>query len=106
MNSGLAGVRIAVLELEIRFRKRISAKGVSAITLDSIPKKVNARVVAVDAFGSGGLRLMEMGIVPGTLVRVVNCAPLGDPVRVFVKGYQLALRREEARSIHVTLCDE
>lgn len=49
---------------------------------------------------------MEMGLVPGTLVRVLNCAPLGDPVRVFVKGYQLALRREEARSIHVTLCDE
>ena len=76
------------------------------MTLDTIPRKVSARVVAVDVAGSIGLRLMEMGIVPGTSVRVVNCAPLGDPVRIFVKGYQLALRREEARSIHVTLCDD
>lgn len=76
------------------------------MTLDSIPRKANARVVAVDASGSGGLRLMEMGIVPGTPVTVVNSAPLGDPIRIFVKGYHLALRREEARSVHVTLCDD
>jgi Fe2+ transport system protein FeoA len=74
------------------------------MTLDNIPKKVHARVVAVDPSGSGGLRLMEMGIVPGALVLVVNRAPLGDPIRIFVSNYQLALRREEARSVHVTLC--
>ena len=71
------------------------------MTLDSIPKKVSARVVAVDPAASGGLRLMEMGIVPGAPVQVVNCAPLGDPIRILVRNYQLALRREEARSIHV-----
>ena len=76
------------------------------MTLDSIPRKVSARVVAVDASGSGGLRLMEMGIVPGAQVQVVNCAPLGDPIRILVRNYHLALRREEARSIHVTLPDE
>ena len=73
------------------------------MTLDSIPRKIRARVVAVDPSGSGGLRLMEMGIIPGAEVVMVNRAPLGDPIRVVVSNYHLALRREEARSVHVTL---
>jgi len=76
------------------------------MTLDSIPKKARARVVAVDPDGSGGLRLMEMGIIPGAEVLVVNRAPLGDPIRIFVSNYHLALRREEARSVDVTLCTD
>jgi Fe2+ transport system protein FeoA len=76
------------------------------MTLDSIPKKVSARVVSVDASGSGGLRLMEMGFVPGAPVRVVDRAPLGDPIRIFLRNYHLALRCEEARAVHVTLCEE
>ena len=75
------------------------------MTLDSIPKKANALVVAINTPGNGRLRLMEMGIVPGAVVRVVNSAPLGDPLHIIVKNYHLALRREDARSVHVTLCD-
>jgi len=76
------------------------------MTLDSMPTDVSARVVSVDTAGSGGLRLMEMGIVPGARVLVVNRAPLGDPIRIFVSNYHLALRRKEARSIQVALCNE
>lgn len=76
------------------------------MTLDILPTQVSARVVSVDTAGSGGLRLMEMGIVPGARVRVVNRAPLGDPMRIFVSDYHLALRREEARSIQVALFPE
>jgi ferrous iron transport protein A len=76
------------------------------MTLDSIPRKTMARVVAVDAATGSGLRLMEMGIVPGAPVLVVNRAPLGDPIRILVSNYQLALRREEARTIHVALSDD
>jgi ferrous iron transport protein A len=76
------------------------------MTLDNMPKKTNARVVALDSLGIGRLRLMEMGIVPGAVVRVVNSAPFGDPLHIFVKNYHLALRREDARSVHVTLCDK
>ena len=74
------------------------------MTLDSIPKETNARIVAVHT-GTGRLRLMEMGIVPNAVVRVINSAPLGDPLHIFVKNTHLALRREDARSVHVTLCD-
>jgi len=75
------------------------------MTLDSIPKKADARVVAIDTLGNGRLRLMEMGIVPGAVVRVVNSAPFGDPLHIFVRNYHLALRREDARAVYVTLCD-
>lgn len=76
------------------------------MTLDSIPKQKRARVVAVDASGSGALRLMEMGIIPGAPVRVVKFAPLGDPIQILVGNYHLALRRQEARTVHVTLYEE
>jgi Fe2+ transport system protein FeoA len=46
---------------------------------------------------------MEMGLIPGASVRVVKSAPLGDPIQILVGNYHLALRRQEARSIHVTL---
>ena len=72
------------------------------MTLDRMPKKASARVIALDAPGGRGLRLMEMGIVPGAVVRVVNSAPLGDPIQIFVRNYYLALRREDARFVQVT----
>jgi Fe2+ transport system protein FeoA len=46
-------------------------------------------------------RLLEMGFVSGTVLRLVRTAPLGDPVQVEVRGYQLSLRRADARGILV-----
>ena len=46
-------------------------------------------------------RLLEMGFVPGTSLRVVRLAPLGDPMQVELHGYHISLRRTEARSILV-----
>jgi ferrous iron transport protein A len=46
---------------------------------------------------------MEMGIVPGAAVRMVKSAPLGDPIQVCIRNYDLALRRAEAQSIVVSL---
>ena len=74
------------------------------MTLDTIPRNTNARVVSVEASDAHGLRLMEMGLVPGASVRVVRSAPLGDPIQVCVRNYQLALRRVEARAITVAIC--
>lgn len=78
------------------------------MTLDRIPVDTLARVASVEATDAHGLRLMEMGVVPGAPVRVVKAAPLGDPIQVCVRDYHLALRRSEARSINVVLdnnCD-
>ena len=75
------------------------------MTLDRIPLDTMARVSSVEATDAHGLRLMEMGVVPGAPVRVVKAAPLGDPIQVCVRDYHLALRRSEARSIEVVLDD-
>ena len=47
------------------------------------------------------LKLMEMGCVPGEIIRVEKVAPLGDPISVTVAGYNLSLRLDEAKNIFV-----
>lgn len=53
--------------------------------------------------GQGQLRkrLLDMGLVPGSELEVLRVAPLGDPVEVRIKGYNLSLRKEEAKSVEV-----
>lgn len=48
-------------------------------------------------------RLMEMGLVPGTPLLVVRFAPMGDPIEIVARGYNLSLRRAEASAIVLTL---
>ncbi|MFN3530736.1 MAG: ferrous iron transport protein A [Bacteroidia bacterium] len=48
-------------------------------------------------------KLLEMGCLPGELIRVKRIAPLGDPIAVEVLGYELALRKDEAEAIEVEL---
>lgn len=47
------------------------------------------------------VKLMEMGCLPGELVKVERVAPLGDPIAVSVSGYQLSLRKREASTIEL-----
>jgi ferrous iron transport protein A len=49
------------------------------------------------------LRLMEMGLVPGTEFRVVGLAPLGDPLEIEIRGYRLSLRKSEAERVSVQM---
>ena len=44
-------------------------------------------------------RLVDMGITPGTVVKLVKVAPMGDPLEVSLRGYELSLRREDAAQI-------
>ena len=46
-------------------------------------------------------RLLEMGLIPGTQVRVITVAPLGDPLRIEVRGGQWSIRRTEAAQIEI-----
>jgi ferrous iron transport protein A len=47
------------------------------------------------------IKLMEMGCLPGETVKVEQMAPLGDPISIFVAGYSLSLRLNEAENILV-----
>lgn len=49
------------------------------------------------------LKLMEMGCVPGEIIKVEKIAPLGDPISIAVAGYSLSLRLDEAENIFVEL---
>ena len=75
----------------------------SQATLDSIPHGLWARVLEILDTSVSSLRLMEMGFVPGAPVSVVRSAPLGDPIQIRIRDYDLALRRGEAQTIAVAI---
>ena len=45
------------------------------------------------------LRFLDMGLIPGTKVTLQKIAPMGDPIQIQVRGYELTIRREDARKI-------
>ena len=57
--------------------------------------------------GEGALRcrLLDMGLIPKTRVRVEKVAPLGDPLELRVRGYSLSLRKEDAGKIEVEVAE-
>lgn len=71
------------------------------MNLTNLPIGTKATVVAVNGNNAITRRLMEMGIVPGVSLRVIKSAPFGDPLEIRVRGYNLAMRRNEADSIEV-----
>ena len=52
--------------------------------------------------GPAFLRMREMGLLPGTTLKLVRTAPLGDPLEIEVRGYRLTLRRSEADAVRTT----
>ena len=48
-------------------------------------------------------RIMDMGVTPGVVVKVIKVAPLGDPIEINVRGYELSLRKDEAAQVQVEL---
>ena len=71
------------------------------MTLDLLPLGQEAVIAAVGGAGALRLRLLDMGLIPKTTVRVEKIAPLGDPIELRVRGYALSLRKEDARNIQV-----
>jgi ferrous iron transport protein A len=74
----------------------------STARLSELSVGQSARVVSVDATTDSGVRAMEMGLIPGTEVKLVAVAPLGDPLVFELRGYRLSLRRAEAAGVQVS----
>lgn len=70
-------------------------------TLDRLPVGQWACIDAVAGEGPLHDRLLEMGLIPGTMVQVSKLAPLGDPIELFIQGYSLTVRKAEAAMISV-----
>jgi ferrous iron transport protein A len=58
-------------------------------------------VLLVDGADDISQRLLEMGLTPGTPVRLLGFAPLGDPLELELRGYRLSVRRAEAARVEV-----
>lgn len=71
--------------------------------LSELKKGDRGRVVKISGGGSVPQRLMDMGLIAGSEVEMQQVAPLGDPIEIRVKGYNLSLRKSEAASITVEL---
>jgi len=76
---------------------------VSVVQVPLHELKVGQRGIVVHVAGKGPVRrrMMDMGLVPGSEVKVIRVAPLGDPVEFEVKGYSLSLRKSEALNVTV-----
>jgi ferrous iron transport protein A len=59
-------------------------------------------VVLVEGEDEISLRLMEMGLTPGTEFTLLGAAPLGDPLELEIRGYRLSLRKSEAARVEVS----
>ncbi len=70
-------------------------------TLDQLKPGEKGKIVRVGGKGGVARRIADMGVVRGTPVEVLRVAPLGDPIQIKVKGYDLSLRKEEAAAIRV-----
>ena len=69
--------------------------------LREVPVGGTAKVVKIHGEGAVKRRIMDMGITKGVEIYVRKVAPLGDPIEVTVRGYELSLRKADAESIEV-----
>ena len=70
-------------------------------SLASLPLGGSAVVCGVHGPRAVARRLMELGLVPGTKVRLTRIAPLGDPIELHVRNYALSIRKADAQAIEI-----
>ena len=71
------------------------------MTLREVPVHTTVKVVKLNGEGAFRRRIMDMGITKNSEIYVRKVAPLGDPVEITVRGYELSLRRDDAESVEV-----
>ena len=71
--------------------------------LRNVPVGSTAKVVRIHGEGAVKRRIMDMGITKGVEIYVRKVAPLGDPIEITVRGYELSLRKADAENIEVEL---
>ena len=71
------------------------------MTLDQLKIGKSAKILTVGGEGALRDRLLDMGLTPRTVVMVRKVAPMGDPIELHLRGYELTLRIEDAKNIEV-----
>ena len=70
-------------------------------TLKELAVGQSGRIVKIGTVGALKQRFMDMGITKGTVVNVVKIAPLGDPIEIEIRGYNLSIRKGDADKIQI-----
>ena len=76
------------------------------MTLREVKVGQTAKVVKLHGTGPVKRRIMDMGITKGQVVNVIRVAPLGDPMEITVRNYELSVRKAAAEMIEVELVEE
>ena len=71
------------------------------MTLDKVAMGDTVKIARLNGAGPVKRRIMDMGLTRGTEVTVRKIAPLGDPIELTVRGYELSIRKDEAAAIEV-----
>ena len=71
------------------------------MTLAELKIGQSARILAVGGEGALRCRLLDMGLIPKRRLTLQKIAPMGDPLEIHIRGYELTLRREEAEKIEI-----
>lgn len=98
-HSARAGICAAVSNIclyQMKSRRRMEMK-----TLKEAKVGDTVRVVKLHGEGAVRRRIMDMGVTKGAEVRIRRVAPLGDPIEVTVRGYELSIRKADAEIIEV-----
>ena len=69
------------------------------MTIDDLKSGQSGTIAQVCGEGALRLRFLDMGLIPGTQVTLRKVAPMGDPIQIRVRGYELTIRREDAAKI-------
>lgn len=71
------------------------------MTLDELAIGKTAVIEAVNGEGALRCRLLDMGLIPGTKVMIRKVAPMGDPIELHIRGYELTVRVDDAKKIEI-----
>ena len=71
------------------------------MTLDELAVGESGVIKTVGGNGPLRCRFLDMGLIPRTIVKKIKVAPLGDPIQISIRGYELTLRKEDAEKIEL-----
>ena len=71
------------------------------MNLSQLKPGESARIISVGGSGSLRQHFLDMGLIPDAVCTLTKLAPMGDPIQIQVRGYELTLRREDAGRIEV-----
>ena len=90
-----------IINLQLVISNQRRKLNMEAITLNNLAIGQRATIITVGGEGILRRRFLDMGLTPKTRVMVRKRAPLGDPIEIFLRGYELTLRLDDAKKITV-----